>query len=330
MGVDGGNSGTRALILDAAAQVRGYGESGNANHQGQGMDQAVQHIGEAVQAACRTAGCRPQDLTHVYFALAGTDTEDDAQALLPALLPVIDTAPYSLANDVWAGLRAGSTTGTGVAVNCGSGTGVVGTNRAGDRVMIVDVGYILGSSGGGMQLAVDAVRAVIRAWDGRDEPTVLTDLILSLTGMPDVYALYMAIYRGTLPRQALRGVTRLVFQAAARGDAVAQRMLERLGEEIGLAGAAVARRLHLQDEPFTFVLTGGTMRSLRTPLARAAIARMRQTAPAAQPVLPRVLPVGGAALLALDAAGAAVSEAHYERLVTQGYGWHPEERFAAQ
>jgi hypothetical protein len=43
--------------------------------------------------------------------------------------------------------------------------------------------------------------------------------------------------------------------------------------------------------------------------------------------LPLVLPVAGAALLALDGAGRSVGEQHYTELRAQGYGWHPEERY---
>ena len=39
------------------------------------------------------------------------------------------------------------------------------------------------------------------------------------------------------------------------------------------------------------------------------------------------MPVGGAALLALDAAGVVVTQAHFERLLQEGHGWHPEEGY---
>jgi len=142
-------------------------------------------------------------------------------------------------------------------VNCGSGTGAVGRNSQGDAVIIPDNGYKLGSSGGGGQIATDAVRAVVRAWDGRGEPTCLTRDVLAITRQPDVPALYLAIYRGRVPKARLRSVTPLVLRAAAAGDAVSIGILRRIGEEMGVAAAAVARRLGMQREAFPFVLTGG-------------------------------------------------------------------------
>jgi N-acetylglucosamine kinase-like BadF-type ATPase len=330
IGVDGGNSGTRALVIDAEGAARGYGEGGNANHQHQGHASAMANIAEAVRGACDAAGCNPRDLAHAHFAIAGDDTEDDHHVLAERLSALFPGVSFGLSNDVWAGLRAGTVSGVGVAVNCGSGCGAVGRNGADERVIIPDVGYIYGDSGGGGQIAVDAVRAVIRAWDGRGEPTALTPLILDLAGQLDEHGLYMALYRKQIPNERLRQATRLVFRAAANGDAVAQGILERIGAELGVAGAAVARRLGLEDVSFTFVLTGGTFRTLQSPLAQATIARMQQAAPRCAPALPRVMPVAGAALLALEApAGARVTELQYARLSEQGYGWHPEELFTS-
>ena len=327
LGVDGGSSGTRALVVDRQARALGYGEGGNANHAGIGYDRAVTHVWTAAAQACAAAGIAPECLTLSDFALAGTDTIDDERALGSRIGNLLHAGRWALSNDVWAGLRAGSISGIGVAVNCGSGCGAVGRNADNRYEMIPDLGYIYGDSGGGVQIGRDAVRAVVRAWDGRGEPTALTGPILALAGQPDVASLYLALYREAVPNDMLRRATRLVFTVAAEGDAVALRILHGIGYELGLSGAALARRLGMETAEFTFVLTGGTFRTLDSPLAHATIARMRETAPLCRPTLPLVQPVAAAALLALDRAGYPVDESHYLRLQEQGYGWHPSERY---
>jgi N-acetylglucosamine kinase-like BadF-type ATPase len=325
--VDGGASSTRALLVDVAGCVQGYGSGGNANHQGQGYESALRHVGHAVMEACRNADAAPEHIAAAHFALAGDDVPDDHARLMAGLEELLPGVRVTLSNDVWAGLRAGSISGAGVAVNCGSGCGTVGLNARGDAIIIPDLGYEFGDSGGGGQIVTDAFRAVIRAWDGRGEPTALTVGILELTGQADVQALYLAMYRREIRRDVRGAVTRLVFSAAAAGDGVARGILARIGAELGVAGAAVARRLGLQDDAFPFVLTGGVFRTLGSPLARAAIETMQQTAPRCTPTLPLLMPVAGAALLALDAMGRPVGEEHYNRLRSQEYGWHPEETF---
>jgi len=327
LGVDGGFSGTRALIVDDSACVLGFGAGGNANHMGQGVDHAVRNVAAAVAAALARAELGPDEITGAFFALAGDDTDCDHAALTAALASTWPGLSFALGNDVWAGLRAGALHGHGVAVNCGSGTGAVGRTERGGEAIIPDLGYVFGDSGGGAQIATDALRAVSRAADGRGCPTALTALLMDLTGYPDVEALRLALYHDRLSEEAYRRITRLVFEAATGGDGVAVAILRRIGDELGLSCTAIVRRLGLEHVAFPLVLTGGTFRSLQTPLAAATIERAREAAPYCEPVLPCVMPVAGAALLAFDAAGREVMPSHYARLQALGYGWHAEETF---
>jgi N-acetylglucosamine kinase-like BadF-type ATPase len=330
LGVDGGYSGSRALLIDRRGCVLGAGLGGNANHAGQGYDSAITRVMDAVRGAMAHASATLSDIAFAQFALAGDDVEDDHTGLCSALEAPFGGVPFQLANDVWAGLRAGSTEGFGVAVNCGSGTGAVGKRPDGTGIIIPDLGYIFGDSGGGNQIGVDAVRAVVRAWDGRGSPTDLTEPILALTEQPSVPALYLAMYRGSIDRSLMPRCTRFVFQAAAKGDVVATAILEHIGDELGVSAGAIARRLQICEGKFPFVLTGGAIRTLKSPLAQAAIDRLRSTAPCCVPTLPRLMPVAGAALMALDGAGIRVTDDHFEYLRSQGQGWHAEEIYSDQ
>ncbi|HVA89430.1 MAG TPA: BadF/BadG/BcrA/BcrD ATPase family protein [Chloroflexota bacterium] len=327
LGVDGGASGTRALLVEGDGQVRGLGHGGSGNHQGIGYPAAIDHIHAAVHEACAEAGVEPESIAFAHFAMAGDDVEIDQIHLTHGLQATFPGLRFALTNDVWAGLRAGAVEGYGVAVNCGSGCGAVGRDAGGNSVIIPDLGYEFGDSGGGMQIARDAVRAVVRAWDGRGPATALTPVVLAVFGEPDVDSLYVSLYQERHPYWSYRKLTRLVFVEARGGDPVALGILTRIGEELGVAGGAVARRLALGEAQFPFVLTGGTFRTLDSPLAEAAIRRMRQDALGITAVLPLVMPVAGAALLALDGARLPVSPEHYGVLRSLGQGWHPEERY---
>jgi N-acetylglucosamine kinase-like BadF-type ATPase len=333
LGVDGGASSTRALLIDRTGAVRGHGSGGNGNHQGQGYAAALAHVAAAVHDACAQAGIDLGDIFHAHFALAGDDVEDDELHLSEGLRRIFPGLRFNLTNDVFAGLRAGAPHGFGVAVNCGSGCGAAGRNPQGTAMLIPDLGYQFGDSGGGVQIARDAVRAVIRAWQGRGPATALTEAVLDLFEQPDVKALYTALYRAAahhdhLIEQKFRRLTREVLRLARDGDEPALDIVRHIGAELGVAGGALARRLGMTELSFPFVLTGGTFRTLDSALARAAVLGMRITAPGAAPTLPLVMPVAGAALLALDAAEIPVEESHYQALRASGQGWHAEDLYA--
>lgn len=327
LGVDGGSSGTRAILVDERCAILGFGTGGSANHGGQGYNSAAAHIAHAVREACATAYISHEAVHCAHFALAGDDVEDDQVQLTERLTAAFPGLRFEVTNDVWAGLRAGSLAGYGIATNCGSGAGAVGCTPDGARAIIPDLGYVFGDSGGGVQIGVDAVRSVVRAWDGRGAPTMLTEAVLALTELASTEDLYLALYRGQVPDQLFRKCTKLVFQAAARGDAEATRILTRVGDEFGLSAVAIARRLHMEEIEFPYVLTGGAVRTLESPLVAAATARLRTVCARFVPALPRLMPVAGAALLALDSGQEHVTEEHFEYLREQGQGWHAVELF---
>ena len=306
----------------------GTGNGGSANHAGQGYASAVSHVLDAVREALAGGSASLEDVATAHFALAGDDVQDDHQQLTGLLADALGSLSFRLSNDVWAGLRAGSISGAGIAVNCGSGTGAVGKAEDGRMVMIPDLGYVFGDSGGGTQIGRAAFRAVVRAWDGRGDATALTPLILSATATESTDALYLALYRNQLGERAFRQATRLVFQAAASNDPVAIEILRWFGDEMGTSAVAIARRLELTDTAFPFVLTGGAIRTLHSPLVAAATARLRAVATQCLPTLPQLMPVAGAALLALDAHGVVVTAEHFAHLRAQSLAWHPEELFA--
>ncbi|HEY8284067.1 MAG TPA: BadF/BadG/BcrA/BcrD ATPase family protein, partial [Chloroflexota bacterium] len=141
LGVDGGSSGTRALLIQRNGDVRGMGHGGNGNHQGLGYPVAIAHVATAVQGACREAGIEARGIAFAHFALAGDDVEQDQAHLTQGLRSAFPSLRFNLTNDVWAGLRAGAVEGYGVAVNCGSGCGAVGRDPVGNMAIIPDLGY---------------------------------------------------------------------------------------------------------------------------------------------------------------------------------------------
>jgi N-acetylglucosamine kinase-like BadF-type ATPase len=93
-----------------------------------------------------------------------------------------------------------------------------------------------------------------------------------------------------------------VVAAAEDGDAVARRLIERVAEEVALMAARALADLGL--ERADVVLGGGMLRHGRGFLFEEVVARLQQLAPGARPVAAADPPVIGAALVALEAAGA--------------------------
>lgn len=306
LGVDGGNSKTLAVVGDDRGEILGVARAGGSNHQGPGLDAAMRNVRLAVETALAGAGLDGEDVDAAYYALAGADLAEDFDLLLPALHKLGYGRQIGLNNDSAASLRSGAENPNAVVVGWGSGTNGMGRNAAGQEIRLPALGDISGDWGGGDELAREAVWLVARAHDGRGQPTMLTEMLLSALGAPDVDEMIRMLYFGTIDRSSLRRLPPLVFRAANAGDAVAGDLIDRAAEEVVTTAVALLRRLRLLEGPADVVLGGSVFRAEGTLLIDLVTDRLRRRAPLARVVLPDIEPVVGAYFCALDMAGKVV------------------------
>lgn len=311
LGVDAGGSKTYTLIADQAGRIIGKGHSGNGNHQ-LGYKQAEAHITESVEMALRQAGLERKEITSAFFGLAGADRPIDYQILRP-MIRELGFTKHDIACDTIISMRAGTTKPYGVVLICGSGTNSAGRNRSGDFFQCGGFSYPFGDFGGGGALSVEAFRTVIRAWDGRERPTLLTELLLSYLGYSSVLDMFDDVMDNQKPIP--RDLVKLLFQAAQQGDEVAQDILRRQGEELGKSACAVIRRLRMEQESFDVVLAGSVVTRGEGPFIHTYVEKaVKEAAPHASIVKLGIEPVVGAVWMAMEAEGAPVSEEAYARL----------------
>jgi len=161
-----------------------------------------------------------------------------------------------------------------------------------------------------------AIYAIATAYTGRGMPTALSQRFVEITNSRDVADFLEGLTRGRLHLDA--SAAPHVFEVAQAGDEVAQAIFRRAGRELGENAIAVIRRLGMESEEFTLVLSGGVLRSgnrlVLEPLERT----VHRVAPLARLNLLTAPPVVGAALLAFDAIDRPLSREAYQRLLSEG------------
>jgi len=141
----------------------------------------------------------------------------------------------------------------GACMICGTGSALY-VRKGDDYDHIGGWGYLIDSCGSGFILGKKAVLAAIRAHDGRGEKTLLTDLLHQKCG-EDITAHFETLYgRG---RAYIASFAATVFEAARRGDSVAQEIVDSCVADLNEMVQAAGRRF---TEPFNLVLNGGIFR----------------------------------------------------------------------
>lgn len=310
LGVDGGGSKTLAVVSDERGRIVGRGYGGCGNHQ-LGPESAKASIRAAVDEALASANVSRVDVAYAVYGLAGADREEDFRILGP-MMAELGLGAHDIVCDTVIGLRAGTRQPDGIALVCGSGTNCYGINKQGTSFQCGGFGYAYGDFGGGGELAVEAFRAAIRAWEGRGEPTLLVEAVPAALG----YASVEAMFHDFLDRAAHipRDLVKVLFEVADR-DETAQAILRRQGVELGISAEATIRRLGMERDRFDVVLVGSVLTRGDSRYVMPYIeAAVRAAAPGCSLRVLTIEPAGGAVLLAMDRASFGIGPEVYDNL----------------
>ncbi|HEX7976102.1 MAG TPA: hypothetical protein VF498_16965 [Anaerolineales bacterium] len=178
-------------------------------------------------------------------------------------------------------------------------------------------GWGMGEAAGASEIVEEAVRSISRYWSRRGPATTLAQALIQYAGAKDLEDLLEGLVLGRYRIQA--DAAPLVFQVAAQGDAVAGKIIEWAGRELGGLAAGVIRQLHFEDRSFEVVMVGSLFNGgpmLVEPMRQEILA----AASGAQMVRLAAPPVIGAVLLGMEAAGVMPAPKVRENLVKTATG----------
>lgn len=305
LGVDGGGSKTRFLLIDDSGGILAEHVEGSAYYLEIGLPALEAMLDQGIEAVLKRGAVRAEDLT---FAFLGLPAYGEDRMLLPKL----DAAPaaalppgrYRCGNDMicgWAGALAGE---DGINVVAGTGSIAYG-EYAGHGARAGGWGELFSDEGSAYWLAREGLRLFSRMSDGRTPRGALHTLVRRHFGLTDDLELCAAIYgKEAAQRSQLARLSKVVAEAASAGDREARALFTQAAEELADIVDAVRLNLNVPLELELPVSHSGGLFELgdlllapfETALARKA--RPYRLVPA------RLSPEAGAALYAAKLSGA--------------------------
>ncbi len=302
LGIDGGGTGTRAVLVDTTGRVRGEGESGAANYHNIGMNKAVANLLDATNLARQAAGIK-QPLDAAFLGCAGIKSGTDIARLKSAAetAGIGPTGEIVVANDLHNALAGGLSGRPGIALIAGTGTNCLGRDASQRTFMCGGWGWLLDDRGGGFGLALAAFQAAARAADGRAPKTRLLEAALAFLGLSEPNEMLARLYVEEWTPGELAGFAPVVVRCAGDGDKTAESILKQGAEALAELVAGTAKQLEFPKGP-EVVLLGGCARSgpPYQPMIEEAIQRRCK---GARLINPEHSPAHGAALNALRTGG---------------------------
>ncbi|GHE95314.1 N-acetylglucosamine kinase [Thalassotalea profundi] len=251
LGIDGGGSKCKAIIVSSDNVILGTGISGPANPL-HGYEQAINSITESAQLALADAGLTGIGLENIYagVGLAGVN--------LPVLFAKMSQweHPFKqmfLTTDLLIACLGAHEGSDGAVII--SGTGSCGFSYvAGHPYTLGGHGFPHGDKGSGAWFGFQAANHVLMSLDGLVEPSSINDKLLTLHNVKEGIDL-VEIIAGK-PAAFYAKMANIVFDAAEEGDVVAKKIVE---EGAGYI-SNVARQLLLQNPPRISLIGGLTPR----------------------------------------------------------------------
>jgi N-acetylmuramic acid 6-phosphate etherase len=236
----------------------------------------------------------PKQVDRAGVFLAGCGTDEDRGSLALICRDLWPNAKIVTGSDRDSGLAAALDHADGIAVNAGSGSSVTG--RRGDRIERAGGwGHILGDTGGGYFLSIEALRLVLREYDLHRGEMQFTAKILHALSLNNLDELVR--WAQTADKMEIAMLAPVVFEAAAGGDACVTEIVEEGARVLCEYTEAVACRLHLLA-PKVALMGGLFYRdSIYTHAFRR---RLKKNLPDARVTVAERLPELGAAWLAAE------------------------------
>lgn len=254
VGVDGGGTGSRAMILDGEGRELGLAQGPPALIHPSNPGAAADAIGETVRRAAKGAGVT-LPARALWAGLAGAGRTGAREAVEISLRSLGLAREVRVGMDVEGAHRDAFGAGAGVLMVLGTGSLAWGRDPEGMEIRVGGWGSLLGDEGSGYWLGLQGLRTVARAADGREGATILSATLLEALHLPDPQSLIP--WAASAGKGEVAALAPLVLDAAAQGDRGAGAILDRALEEIRFHLREVASRWAPWGAPIPFAMVGG-------------------------------------------------------------------------
>lgn len=315
LGVDGGQSSTRAIVGDEKGRVIGFGRGGPSNHSDQpGAEERLRSaVCDSVSEAVRPLGCSLQTTRFdaAYFGMTG-----GPQGKLEPIRRWINSKQLQVEQDTCSAWAGALEMKPGVVTLAGTGSVVFACDENGRSITVGGFGYVFGDEGSAFGLSRAALVSALAAEQGwKDEAKALRSALLDWFQVASADEIRHRFYAGQISRDRFASFAQKLLLLSAEDPEA-----EKIVTEAAAALARLALRAH-QVLPLNRSLFSGTGGALTAPPVWDRFAgEIQKKLPSAEIQRPRWPPVVGALLLAYRMVSATVPQLTIDPVIRANLG----------
>ncbi|UJL45402.1 ROK family protein [Virgibacillus sp. NKC19-16] len=308
IGIDGGGTKTKAVIVDMKGKVVAQETVGPTNPNVVSKKE-LQHTFQTLFHSLRQqAPPHFSNILSVFAGVSGAGNATNKKVLQETIEPLIENnIPIQIEADAINALYSGSYGAPGIVQIAGTGSITYGINSNLEHHRVGGWGYLFGDEGSGYDIGRKGIMAALQSVDGRASETILLPMIYAHFNVTNAQDLIRGIYASPTSKSEISPVAEIVFQGFKDDDPIAEGIIAEAVKETTLSIKALYEKLFYVEEKVEVVLCGGVFQE-KNILPRLIKEDLRMY-PAMKVVLPEMPPVGGSIIGAYLMQGVDVDEA---------------------
>ncbi len=313
VGVDGGGTKTRTLVVAEDGTCLGAALTGASNPNSVGACKAHENLIDGLKSAVASVGTEAE-FAAAFFGISGVNDSLTAKAFRRELAEDvrIKFAALEVENDTRSLCASAFGMQSGIVLIAGTGSKCYGRTEDGREWETGGYDFHVSDEASAFDLARRGLTAAVRAADGRGEPTLLKDILFKELQIVETGQVSQRLHQDSLKhpgvpmtKDEIAALAVHVGNAYLAGDAVAGKILKTAMADLVDMVEAVARKLGMPAESLRLGITGGVI--LNEPCATLFREAMFERFPQCEIFEPQEPPVVGAAIRALSLGGVKVT-----------------------
>lgn len=259
IGIDGGGTKTLAKVCDLNGQLLAVVEGGPSNLNSMGKEYVNEVINKLIKEAISKVDENICNCEAICIGAAGGDREDEKNIIREIIRNTGFENTMIITNDAETAFYGAISGGEGIIIISGTGSICYGRKDNGEMCRAGGWGHIIGDEGSAYDIAKRSLIAVMRSYDGREESTLLTAMILEHLKLQSPKELVNYVYRSGAGKKEIAELARIADEAYKLGDKAAKNILQECAYELFLCTIPVIEKLGFNNKDISMAVCGSVL-----------------------------------------------------------------------
>ncbi len=260
IGLDGGGSSTKGIIVSADGEIISRSSGGPSNPNRIDKSELKYNLDLLIRELLNNAGKKHPDAAVFSGGFAGAGTNTGKSILYSAVKEILPNADILILKDIEAAFFGSFPKEQGIVINSGTGSIAMGRNHNNEETIIGGKGYLLGDEGSGYYIGLEALRNVFQKYDD-GEVSSLSRIILEHYDVGTLEEIISILYSWNSSHERVITLAEVIIKNAETGNQECLEILDKTTVELQLLITRIIKRLKIMDLPIKISMTGSILKA---------------------------------------------------------------------